>query len=69
MIMRRIAIIPFLLISLVTLGQGEGNIWYFGTNGGLDFNSGSPVVLENSAMESFEGSASIADGNGDLLLI
>lgn len=67
MIMRRIAIIPFLLISLVTLGQGEGNIWYFGTNGGLDFNSGSPVVLENSVMESFEGSASISDGNGDLL--
>ena len=25
----------------------EGNIWYFGHNAGLDFNSGSPIVLTN----------------------
>jgi hypothetical protein len=47
--------------------QGQGNIWYFGSNAGLDFNSGSPVVLTNSAMNAFEGCSSIADADGNLL--
>lgn len=46
--------------------QKEFNIWYFGFNAGVDFNSGSPVVLSNGALYTYEGCASIADANGIL---
>jgi len=52
--------------TCATYGQ-QGNIWYFGSNAGLDFNSGSPVVLTDGQLVAWEGVASIADGNGDLL--
>jgi hypothetical protein len=56
-------------------GQKEDRIWYFGGDpsfptvpgAGLDFNSGSPVPLTNSAMGYTEGSAVQADRNGNLL--
>ncbi len=45
------------------LGQAglQTNIWYFGNHAGLDFNSGVPVPLTNGALNTFEGTASIAD--------
>jgi DNA-binding beta-propeller fold protein YncE len=49
------------------LAQGEANIWYFGYIAGLDFNSGTPEILSNSQMIAFEGCASMADKNGNLL--
>lgn len=49
------------------LAQGEANIWYFGTNAGVDFNSGSPVVLTNGALSTLEGCASISTSSGALL--
>jgi gliding motility-associated-like protein len=45
----------------------QGNIWYFGFGAGLDFNSGSPVLLNNGQINTFEGSAVISDANGNLL--
>jgi hypothetical protein len=63
-------ILLFLLISVSTFAyaQKENNIWYFGKYAGLDFNSGSPVPLTNSAMNTWEGSASVADPvTGNLL--
>jgi hypothetical protein len=50
------------------LAQKQANIWYFGNRAGLDFNSGVPVALTNGAMDAFEGTASMADENGQLLL-
>ncbi len=47
--------------------QNQANIWYFGKHGGLDFNSGAPVVLENGAIENFEGVSSISNSDGELL--
>ncbi len=44
-----------------------GNIWYFGSYAGLDFNSGAPVVIDDSAMGQWEGCASISDQNGNIL--
>ena len=41
--------------------------WYFGYNAAVDFSSGVPVPLFNSAMYQWEGSASIADNDGNLL--
>ncbi len=41
--------------------------WYFGNGAALDFSSGTPVPITNSAMTAEEGSASISDTCGDLL--
>jgi PKD repeat protein len=50
-----------------TFAQKEANIWYFGSQAGMDFNSGAPVALTNGQIFTTEGSASIADANGNLL--
>lgn len=47
--------------------QKHTAIWYFGEMAGLDFNSGTPVAITSSAMNAFEGTASIADEQGQLL--
>lgn len=47
--------------------QREANIWYFGKNVGLDFNSGFPKVLHDSQMQTWEGSACYSDTLGNLL--
>ena len=60
-------LIIFLFITNFLFSQGEANIWYFGHQAGLDFNSGSPVALTNSKMVTDEGSASISDASGKLL--
>jgi hypothetical protein len=60
-------LILFLFISSLCFSQREANIWYFGTNAGLDFNSGAPVALLNGALDTFEGCATISDSNGNLL--
>lgn len=54
------------LISVCSFGQ-QGNIWYFGIDAGLDFNSGSPVTLTNGVMSTDEGCATICDASGNLL--
>lgn len=60
-----------LLLSFPVLNplhaQKQGNIWYFGNNAGMDFNSGPPVALTNGALTTSEGCASICDANGGLL--
>ena len=55
----------FLFNSLYA--QKEGNIWCFGNNAGLDFNSGSPVFIPGIAMAQWEGVSSIANAGGQLL--
>ncbi len=47
--------------------QKEGNFWYFGDYAAIDFNSGEPLVLNNSQMYQREGCASISDSIGNLL--
>ncbi|HKR04453.1 MAG TPA: T9SS type A sorting domain-containing protein [Bacteroidia bacterium] len=66
---RFLALSFYLSISLLysAYGQGENNIWYFGFNSGLDFNSGSPVVITNGQTYTREGVASISDAAGNLL--
>lgn len=62
--------LPLFILTILTTNlsaQKEANIWYFGHNAGLDFNSGFPVPLTDGAMNTDEGCASIADSNGELL--
>lgn len=45
----------------------NSNIWYFGGNAGLNFNSGTPVALIDGAMNHIEGCSTICDSVGNLL--
>lgn len=57
----------FLVNFFFCYSQGEGNIWYFGQNAGLDFNSGSPVALINGQLNTTEGCSTISTNAGQLL--
>jgi len=43
------------------------NVWYFGYNAGLNFNTGTPTPLTDGALSIWEGCATICDENGNLL--
>jgi hypothetical protein len=55
------------LIANSIFSQGQFNNWYFGTNAGLTFSSGSPVALTNGQTSTIEGVATISDASGNLL--
>lgn len=57
----------FFIISSVGFAQKEANIWYFGENAGLDFNSGSPIALTDGKLWTNEGCSAISDKDGNLL--
>jgi PKD repeat protein len=57
----------FMNIASACANAKDGNIWYFGFNAGLDFNSGSPVMKTDGALHTLEGCATISDKNGSLL--
>lgn len=65
--MKKILLLLLITFSQHLLAQGEGNIWYFGFNSGLDFNVNPPVALTNGSLSSNEGCASICDASGNLL--
>ncbi|MFK5957804.1 MAG: hypothetical protein QM495_02925 [Lutibacter sp.] len=65
--MKKIVSFLFLIVTLHTFAQKEANIWYFGENAGLDFNSGTPQPLTNGQLNTFEGCSSFSDNNGNLL--
>ena len=60
-------LVIFAFLPLCVSGQKQSNIWYFGNNAGLDFNSGSPVPLLDGQLNTLEGCATIADAEGNLL--
>ena len=65
----RIILICFnlLLSTINVLAQNENNIWYFGNYAGLDFNSGTPVSLNNGVLDSYDNTSTISDSAGNLL--
>lgn len=66
--MKKYFVLFFILFtSQLCQAQLESAIWYFGDHAGLDFNSGAPVVINNSIMNTSEGCASISNSNGELL--
>jgi hypothetical protein len=62
---KRCLLIYFLSIQFIAYSQSK--IWYFGYNAGIDFNSGSAVVITDGNMVSIDGCASISDDNGKIL--
>jgi len=59
-------LLVYILLSNLCYSQKEDNIWYFGIEAGLDFNSGSPIALNNGALIAEEGCSSISDSNGNI---
>ncbi len=65
--MRLFYTLLLIMLSNVGFAQNEANIWYFGENAGLDFNSGVPTPLLDGALNTDEGCATISDNTGSLL--
>ncbi len=65
--MKHLFTIVILLFCSLCFSQNEANIWYFGNNAGLDFNSGSPVALTDGQLSTLEGCSTISDSGGNLL--
>lgn len=57
----------FIFIFNLCFSQNESNIWYFGENAGVNFNTGVPQPLTDGQLNTNEGCASISDKNGKLL--
>lgn len=62
----------FLLLSLFAIQLSaqdykRTNVWHFGKDNGIDFNTVPPTPLNNGVVNSVESSASICDTNGSLL--
>ena len=49
------------------MAQKEANVWVFGSQSIVDFNSGAPQTMPGSSLVSLEACASISDENGELL--
>ncbi|CAM1362707.1 conserved hypothetical protein [Tenacibaculum litoreum] len=66
--MKKQLLLAFLITASISLySQKEANVWYFGNNAGLDFNSGNAVALNEGVLRTQEGCSSISDENGNLL--
>ena len=65
--MKNISLLLFVFFSLNLFSQKEANIWYFGENAGLDFNTSPPQAIGNGQLSTREGCSSFSDANGDLL--
>jgi gliding motility-associated-like protein len=65
--MRNLITILFFSASFGTLAQGEANFWYFGRQGGLNFNGGTATVAAGSNINTNEGCASFSNASGNLL--
>ena len=65
--MRIKLIILLQLLPVLLLAQGQNNIWYFGNNAGITFNTPTPSALTNGQLSTGEGCASICDHSGNLL--
>lgn len=65
--MKNLLFYLFVSASVCCFAQKENNIWYFGTNAGLDFNSGSPVSISGGQITTSEGVSCVSDASGNLL--
>ncbi len=65
--MKKLAAILFLFITSIIFAQGEANNWFFGRQGGLNFNNGTATVALGSNINTNEGCASFSKADGTLL--
>lgn len=60
-------LLVFTSFSTLLYCQKEANIWYFGENAGLNFNTTPPTALTDGQINTLEGCSSFSDANGNLL--
>jgi hypothetical protein len=67
--MRRLllALFAFTFFSQAARAQRPTDKWYFGSQAGLDFSSGTPTPLLDGAMTTYEGCATATTKRGELL--
>jgi len=64
----RIVISIFLLLlALPVVSQNQADWWFFGSNAGIDFNTGVPVPNNIGQLNTIEGCSAISDACGSLL--
>ncbi|MDO9275008.1 MAG: T9SS type B sorting domain-containing protein [Lutibacter sp.] len=59
--------ILLLFCAATVLAQGEANFWFFGQQGGLNFNNGNAAAVTGSSINTNEGCASFSNASGNLL--
>ena len=64
----RFIVFIILLLSNGLYSQRQADNWYFGDKAGINFNQGNINILNNSELNTFAGSSSISDKNGNLVL-
>ncbi len=62
-------LIKYLLLFSIAVGssQNQANWWFFGSNAGIDFNSGAPIPTNIGQLNTIEGCSAISDACGSLL--
>ncbi len=65
--MKKSLVIIFLLALMNSFAQKQANIWYFGRNAGLDFNTSPPTALTDGSINTLEGCSTFSDKDGNLL--
>ena len=65
--MKKLHLLLLLFFALKSFSQKEANIWYFGQNAGLDFNTNPPTALTDGKIDTYEGCSSFSDEDGKLL--
>jgi gliding motility-associated-like protein len=64
---KKLAFIFIMLVAVFGWSQNQANWWFFGTNAGIDFNSGSPLPNDIGQLDTIEGCSAISDACGSLL--
>lgn len=61
-------ILTIILLGFISSFKAQfANNWYFGTNGGLNFSSSTPIILTNGQSPSSDYTSAISDNLGNLL--
>lgn len=65
--MKNVYLIFILFFGLPVFSQGENDNWYFGNKAAVNFSGTTPVVLNNSQMNTSEACGAVSDSSGSLL--
>ena len=65
--MKKLLVLICLLIATHCYSQNQANWWFFGSNAGIDFNSGVAIPNNVGLLDTIEGCSAISDACGALL--
>ena len=66
--MKKLLLLLSVFVTLNLFAQKEAaNIWYFGREAGVSFNTSPPTALTDGQLNTFEGCSTYSDSNGNLL--